>query len=97
MDLDFPRKDGSTLRQHYLQLGRMDLVKAAEPKIPLEGEYLWEWFWDLVSGKAEEGFWVCLRSWSEMTGIRPSVWETRMLATMNMEFQKIMSAKIKEM
>lgn len=98
LDLDFPRpKDGSTMRQHYEQLGEWDRIEELSPEVPPGGEHIWEWFWDIVSGKgAEEGFWSCLRCWAEMTGERPSPWETEVLARMNMEFQRIVSAKIKE-
>lgn len=51
LDLDYPKKDGSTLRQHYMQLKRWDWLESKTPTIPPGGEQLWEWFWDIVGGK----------------------------------------------
>ena len=97
IDLDYPRKDGTTLRQHYTQLNRWDWIENKTPTIPPGGEYLWEWFWDIIGGKgAEEGFWVCLRAWSEMANIRPSMWEVDTLHRLFGEYQKQVNRKLQE-
>ena len=97
IDLDYPRKDGTTLRQHYEQLQRWDWIEDKTPEILPEGSYLWEWFWDIVGGKgAEEGFWNCLRSWSEMTKLRPTMWEVETLRGIYGEYQKAVSIKMRE-
>jgi hypothetical protein len=100
LDLDYPRKDGSTLRAHYQsfceQTGVWD-PRLDPPHIPEEVNYLWEWFWDIVGGKGtEEGFWSCLRAWSEMTTFRPTMWEVETLRSLHGEYQKVMSVKMRE-
>jgi hypothetical protein len=98
LDLDFPnKKDGSTLRQHLTQLKRWDWIEEKSPKVPPGGAHLWEWFWEIVGGRGpEEGFWVCLRAWSEMTGIKPSMWEVDVLRKLNSEYMSEMSRLMKE-
>ena len=97
IDLDYPRKDGTTLRQHYTQLQQWDWIDAKTPEIPPGGEYLWGWFWDIIGGKgAEEGFWSCLRAWSSMVGVRPTMWEVDVLQRLHGEYQKVMGQKMRE-
>ena len=86
-----------TLRKHYEQLKRWDWIDDKSPEIPPGGEYLWGWFWDVVGGKGpEEGFWVCLKAWSDMTNIRPSMWEVAVLQRLHNEYQKQVSTKLRE-
>jgi len=97
LDLDYPDKNGVTKRQHYTQLGQQDWIDAKTPEIPPGGEYLWGWHWDIIGGKgAEEGFWVCLQAWSDMTNLRPSMWEVDVLQKLHGEYQKQMGIKLKE-
>jgi hypothetical protein len=95
--LDYPRKDGSTLRQHYTQIKQWDWIEENSPNIPIGGEYLWEWFWEIIGGKGgEEGFWSCLRAWSEMTKIRPTMWEVDALQRLHREYSKEVGLKMRE-
>ena len=85
------------MRQHYEQLKQWDWIEAKTPEIPFGGEYLWEWHWDIIGGKGgEEGFWTCLKAWSEMTGTRPTNWEVDVLRKLHGEYQKIMGQKMRE-
>jgi len=97
IDLDYPRKDGTTLRKHLTQLKKWDLIEEASPVVPSMAEHLWEWFWDVISGKGgEEGFWMSLKAWSEMTGTKPTVWEVGVLQQLHGEYQRQISAKLRE-
>ena len=96
MDLDYPKKDGTTLREHYTQLKQWDWIADKSPILPAGGEYLWSWFWDIVGGKGgEEGFWVCLRAWSDMSNIRPTMWEVDVLQQLHSEYQKQVGIKMR--
>jgi hypothetical protein len=94
--LDYPKKDGTTLREHYIQLKQWEWIEAKTPEIPFGGEHLWGWFWDIVGGKGEEGFWSCLQAWSEMTGIKPSMWEVDVLQRLHGEYQKEVGKRMRE-
>ena len=97
LDLDYPDKNGVTKRQHFTQLQQWDWIEAKIPIIPTGGEYLWEWFWDITGGKgSEEGFWSCLRAWSDMTRTRPSMWEVDVLHKLHNEYSKVMNQKMRE-
>lgn len=97
VEMDYPRKDGTTLRQHYVQLGKFDWIEEKTPEIPPEGDYLWGWFWDIIGGKgSEEGLWSCLRAWSEMTRISLSMWEVEVIKRLHNEYQHEISKKMRE-
>jgi hypothetical protein len=97
LELDYPDKNGVTKRQHYTQLGRHDWIEDKTPDIPPAGAILWSQFWDIVGGKgSEEGFWVCLRAWSDMAGIRPTMWEVDVLQKLHNEYQKEVGKKMRE-
>ena len=85
------------MREHYTQLKRWDWIEDKTPEIPPGGEYLWAWFWEIIGGKgAEEGFWSCLRAWSDIAGVRPSMWEVDVLQQLHGEYQRVMGIKMRE-
>lgn len=100
VDLSWPDKKGFTRREHLERWAEMSgkWPEALEPpEVPFGAERLWDWFWQIVGGKGgDEGFWVCLRAWSEMAGIRPSMWEVRVLRQMYSEYQRVVNAKMRE-
>lgn len=100
VDLGWPGKDGATRREHLESYARQSgrwPRQLDPPDVPFGAEHLWDWFWQIIGGKgAEEGFWVCLRAWSEMSGVRPSMWEVGILRRMHAEYQKAVDAKMRE-
>jgi len=99
VELDYPKKDGSTLREHLLsysrQTGQWD-KRLNPPDIPERFIHLWEWFWQIIEGKGDQGFWVTLQAWQETAGYRLSKWEVDLLRQMNREFDKAVSKKTRE-
>lgn len=84
-----PRQDGSTLRDH------LEVAETAtgerlieDPEIPAAGEHLWNWFWELHSGRGG-GFgpsplsYQELAAWARLTGSEPGPWEVRALRKMD--------------
>lgn len=99
MDLDYPRKDGSTLRQHldnYVKQSGIWDKRLDPPDLPRELLHLWGWFWDIVGGMGEGGFWVALDAWARRTGNDLSPWEAEVIGQLHNEYQKAMGIKMRE-
>jgi hypothetical protein len=86
LELDFPGKDGTTVRDHLLQVyeqtgrwdDRLDLVD-----VPDEGEALWRWFWEIrrdqtVTLSEVEAF-------GRLNRLRLSPWEVGTILAMDAE------------
>jgi hypothetical protein len=99
VDLDYPRKDGSTLREHLQswsrQSGKWD-ERLNPPVIPERMAYLWEWFWQIIEGRGDQGFWVTLEAWKQATGNELTWVEVDTLRQMATEYDKAVGKKIKE-
>lgn len=93
MELDFQRKDGSTLRQNLQQAERSTGKKLIEdPEVPDAGEHLWAWFWQLSEARPE-GFsgpgpltFGEIAAWAGLTGARPHPWEVETIKAMDRAF-----------
>lgn len=90
MELDFQRKDGSTLRAHLRQAERSSKKKLIRnPKVPDAAVHLWGWFWQLNDARPE-GFSSAgpltfgeIAAWAGLTGITPHPWEVEALKAMD--------------
>lgn len=95
-----PGADGTTRRDHIehacQQLGKTpeelgftsDAIED-EPDIPDEGEYLWNWFQELSSGRGNNGFgpsplgWSDIEAWARLTALLLTPYETLTLRSMD--------------
>lgn len=67
--------------------------------IPLEGQHLWEWFWELNTARTSNGWganpigYEQIQTWASLTGTitRPS--EIRVLRAMDEQWMMMMSKK----
>jgi hypothetical protein len=90
VELDFQRKDGSTLRANLKQAERSKKRKLiVEPKVPGAAAHLWGWFWQLSNARPE-GFSSAgpltfgeIAAWAGLTGARPQAWEVEALKAMD--------------
>lgn len=90
MELDCPRKDGSTLRSHLKQAERSTKQKIIRnPKVPDAAAHLWGWFWQLSDARPE-GFSSArplsfseIAAWAGLTGSAPRPWEVEALKAMD--------------
>lgn len=89
VELDMPRKNGTTLRGHLEQVERATGRRQIEhPEIPLEGMHLWEWFWELNQGRSG-GFgpeplpFAEIEAWSRLSRTSLTVWEVGALKRMD--------------
>ena len=78
-----------------MQVHQWDTITRETPEIPLPLQHVWEWFWDVVSGKGEDGWWTSLQAWSAMTGVVPSLWESRLMGKLHEAYNKAVSDKVK--
>lgn len=78
---DPKRKNTHAKEKEYIRLG---------DDIPPEGtEFLWDWFWDLSAGRANNGFgfgpisYGEIESWKNLTGNLPSPWMVQAIKAMD--------------
>jgi hypothetical protein len=95
MALDYPKNDGTTRRQHLVQLKWWDVIDNETPDIPESFCYLWEWFWQVIGGKGDDGWWTAVQAWSTMTGTEPTIWEARVMGRLHDAYQKAVSKRMK--
>lgn len=91
---------GSALREHIEQLCRQTGKSPEalglssenipdEPDIPHVGGYLWVWFWELVGGRASNGFcplpisWTEIEAWARLTSTDLSPYDALTLRRMD--------------
>ncbi len=99
IDLDYPGKDGTTLREHlqsYCRQAKTWDDRLDPPDLPQELIHLWQWFWEVVGGMGESGFWLALDAWRRNTGNELESWEADVMAQLHAEYQKAISAKMRE-
>ena len=100
VSLDYPGKDGTTLRDHLLNISRQPKGwyddRLNPPELPYELLYLWGWFWDVVGGMGDSGFWPTLDAWARRTGNDPDPWEAELMGQMHSEYQKAVAMKSRE-
>lgn len=71
----------------------------AEPDLPHEIAYLWEWFRDLAMAVMPGGFgpsaatWDNIRSWALLMRVVLEPWEARMLARLSIIRANVLSAE----
>lgn len=90
MELDFQRKDGSTLRANLKQAERSTRQKIiVEPRVPDAAAHLWKWFWQLSEARPD-GFSSAgpltfgeIAAWAGLTGAAPQPWEVEALKAMD--------------
>lgn len=96
------RDERNAQRAHLLQVCKQtgktpeelgfSLQEETTPAVPENGEYLWEWFQELSSGRGNNGFgvlplsWADMAAWARMTGNQPEPWETMILRSMDGAF-----------
>ncbi len=99
VELDYPRKDGTTLREHLeswsKQSGKQD-PRLDPPRIPGVLSYLWGWFWDIIQGKGDAGWWVTLQAWQQATGNTLTGTEAEILRMIYQKYDKAVFKKLKE-
>jgi len=93
-DLNQPMEGGGTKREHLenieKQTGRQQIP---EFEIPIEGEHIWNWFWQL-SNRRSQGFGVSpitfseIKSWLEVRKPIIHDWEIEILTKMDEAFLK---------
>lgn len=79
---DYGGKGLETRREFNLRFAQPDPERA---EVPHAAEYLWEWFWQLVSQRTEMnpiGF-VSIKAWSELLGKDVSPWEVDAIIKMD--------------
>lgn len=93
--MDYPRKDGTALREHLLQVfhqtgrwdDRLDMVQ-----VPVEGEHLWKWYWEIRRDQAISL--AEIEAFCRLNSLRLSPWEVGTLREMDAEFTAYISSKI---
>lgn len=76
-----------TKADHLRAAGR----KVPEPDVPVAGQYLWEWFWELHSGRSY-GFaanpitYAEIALWASLLGAEPTAAEVRVIKAMDIAF-----------
>jgi hypothetical protein len=93
VELDWPRKDGVTLRATLGQVEKQTgETKIEEHPPPEEAEYLFNWFWQVHQGRAQ-GFSGPLpldakeiKAWAELSGISLTPWEFQVIRKMDRAF-----------
>ena len=99
MDLDYPSKDGTTLRDHlknYCKQSKTWDDRLNPPDILPELAHIWGWFWEVLGGMGESGFWVALDAWARRTGTELSSWESEVMSQLHTEYQRFISKKMRE-
>jgi len=66
------------------------------PEIPERWHYIWKWFWQIIGGKGEQGFWVTLQAWESTTRNRLTMFEVDQLWQMNTEYENAMHKRLRE-
>ena len=73
----------------------MDLAEALErfgmelPDVPEGFEHLWDWFWELASGRGSNGFgplplsWESMAAWAGIAGVPLAPWLARIFRRMD--------------
>jgi len=89
--LQAPQSDGQTLLDHLEQVEKATGQRPPEAECqepPIEGEYLWEWFWELnqgrqagISGPASLS-WLEIKAWSELNRVQLEQWELQAIRIM---------------
>ena len=93
-DLNQQMDGGGTKREHLERIEKQTgKQQIPEFTIPIEGEHLWNWFWEL-SGRRPQGFGPSLISYSEIKAWievrKPLIhdWEIEILTKMDFNFIK---------
>ena len=92
------RRDTGDLAAHAAQYaaqtgmdpdGALEKFGLAPPAIPPGGEELWNWFWELGSGRGSSGFgplpisWGDMAAWARLAGLDMQPWEAAILRRMD--------------
>lgn len=90
LDLDYPRKDGTTNRAHLEQVERQTGETLIEdPNVPPEGEWLWLAFWKLDAARGGNGFgpsslsFTEIDAWARLNGVSLAAWEVEAIRAMD--------------
>lgn len=79
----YARQTGLPLEEALAKFG------LEEPEIPEDGEPLWEWFWELSSGRGHTGFgpqplsWQDMEAWARISGIELQPWQAVIFRAMD--------------
>lgn len=102
-ELDKPRKDGSTTRQHLMKVWEMTGVPPAElvdlPPMPELAMAVWEAFSELSRFRGSNGFGPnsispgLMLDWCRLTGARLNSWEVAAIAALDDAFLTIRLAE----
>lgn len=101
-DLNQTMDGGGTKREHLERIEKQTgKQQIPELTIPIEGEHIWNWFWEL-SARRSQGFGLSLISYTEIRAWlevrRPLIhdWEIEILTNMDQAFLKACQPQKKE-
>lgn len=94
VELDGPKKDGSTLRDHYKHVERHTGKQMFdEPIPPQESAHIWEWFWELNPSRSSGAMgdpgaltFSEIDAWARLTLATPEHWEVMAIKQMDTAF-----------
>lgn len=97
------RSDGATMKQHLAQVeSATGKARIEEPEIPAAGEHLWQWFWEIGSGRGPGGFgpealsYQEIDAWTRLTGWNLTSWEVSAIKMMDQAYLRGVSEVAKE-
>lgn len=103
IELDYPKKDGTTWREHLEQLekyvGRPQIEESEPPK---GVEYVFKWFFSLNRCRGSNGFALLplgyseLQAWSRLTRTELAPWEAEALIAMDETYRATVAKMAEE-
>jgi len=98
--LHTPQSDGQSLLAHFEQVEKATGRRPQELDVqdpPLEGLYLWEWFWDLHQGR-QAGMsgpasisWLDIQAWARLNLVELEPWELQAIRAMDTAYLRAAS------
>ena len=98
--LDKPDKSGSSRRSALLQFAKTARKRPEEldqGEIPKEGLHLWNWFWELSSGRGSNGFGPLplafseIEAWTRLRGVSLRPREVGIIKRLDRAFLNVMA------
>jgi hypothetical protein len=107
-ELDAPRGEQGTLRQHYEAAATQGSVQAQLELVgdgldlPVQAEHVWRWYGELAAGRGSNGWgpdpitWADLGAWQRLTGAQPDPVELSWLLRLDQAWLKAFAAASRE-
>jgi hypothetical protein len=100
LKLNWPDKNGVTLREHYEQAGWWEKLEA--PEIPEAGTQVWNWYWELDGARGHSGSGTLpisfgdIKDWIELNGANPTPGEIGIIRRLDSEYMSFVNKQNKK-